>query len=96
MKFREYIANRIPKEGEFDTIIGDVYMPATVCLSKNIKFPTQGMEDKYGKLLDANINILNNDVIEVLFDNYKLGEQFCYDMAGYCLCDEYATLTGLE
>lgn len=96
MTFREYIANRIPTGGEFDTIIGDVDMPATVCLSEDMKFPTQTMEEKYGKLLDANINLLNDDVVEVLHDDYKLGEQFCWDMAGYCGVDEFTELTGLE
>lgn len=96
MTFREYISNRIPTEGEFDTIIGDVDMPATVCLSADMKFPTQAMEDKYGKLLDASVNILNNDVVEVLHDDEELGEQFCWDLAGYCGEDEYTALTGLE
>lgn len=96
MTFREYITNRIPTEGEFDTIIGDVDMPATVCLSDDMKFPTQAMEDKYGKLLDASINILADDVVEVLHDDYRLGKQFCWDMAGYCSCDECEELTGLK
>lgn len=96
MTFREYITNRIPTDGEFDAIIGDADMLATVCLSDDMKFPTPAMEEKYGKLLDASINMLNNDVVEVLHDGYKLGEQFCWDMVGSCSCEEYAALTGLE
>ncbi len=96
MTFREYIEARIQDEEEFDLIVGDVDMPATVCIDSDMKFPTPRMTEKYGALLDAEVEVLVTGVVEVFHESDNLGVRFCLDMAGYCSGEEYTKLTGLE
>ncbi|WP_409969639.1 hypothetical protein RFF05_06935 [Bengtsoniella intestinalis] len=96
MTFQAYILEKMAVDGEFDCIIGDVDMPATVCVGDDMPFPTDRMREKYGALLDAKVNVLSDSTVEVLFDDDRLGERFCLDMAGYCSQDEYTQLTGLD
>lgn len=96
MTFREYIEARIQDEEEFDLIVGDVDMLATICIDSDMTFPTPRMTEKYGALLNAEVEVLATGVVEVFHESDKLGERFCLDMAGYCSEEEYTKLTGLE
>lgn len=94
MTFAEYIVNHaIPNELEFDCVIGDVDMPCTLCWSTDCQLLPALAED-YGDLLDSPIKILNHGVIEVLYDDYKKGESFCWAQAGYISEEKYFAYFG--
>jgi hypothetical protein len=92
MKFREYILAKFSKEDEFDAEIGGVDMPCTFCGGEDFVI-TPYMEEKYGDLLNAEIGETSEDFCEVLYDNYKKGEEFSCSLAGYCSVEEYDKLT---
>lgn len=86
MKFIEYINARIKDEVEFDAIIGDVEMPATLGFCDDWVI-TDYCKEKFGELLESEIIIHERidylDIVEVLYDNDRVGEQFAYAVAGY-------------
>ena len=60
MTFAEYIVNHaIPNALEFDCIIGDVDMPATLCWDTDYKL-LPAVFEVFGDLLNSEINILQN------------------------------------
>lgn len=94
MTFLEFIVNQaIPNELEFDCIIGDVDMPCTLCWSKTDKIGSALLVE-YGELLDSEINFLDDGVIEVLYDDYEVGEAFCWAQAGYIPESTYRAFFG--
>lgn len=96
MTFAEYIVNHaIPNALEFDCIIGDVDMPATLCWDTDYKL-LPAVFEVFGDLLNSEINILNDGLIEVLYDDYEEGERFCWAQAGYVDCSDYIAWFGIE
>lgn len=94
MTFLEFIVNQaIPNELEFDCVIGDVDMPCTLCWSKTDKIGFALLAE-YGELLDSEINFLDDGVIEVLYDDYEVGEAFCWAQAGYIPESTYRAFFG--
>ena len=97
MTFLEYIIINKADEIEFDTVIGGVDMPATICLDDELVITDYCME-KYGNMLNSEIIVhkdctgLYTDTIEVGYDDYKVGEEFCYAMAGYVSDNEWNKL----
>lgn len=97
MKFIEYIEEAIKNEGEFDAVIGDVDMPATFCFCDDWKI-TDYCKEKFGDLLNSEI-VVHEDTtgryttsVEVLYDDEKVGEKFCWAVAGYIAEDEWNKL----
>ena len=93
MTFLEYIEARIKDEMEFDAIIGDVYMPATLGFCDDWRI-TDYCKNKYERLLNGEIVVHKgaNDVVEVLIDDSEIGESFCYAVAGYIAESEWNKL----
>lgn len=99
MTFREYLQENT--EAEFDMIIGDVEMPATVVWDEDMKI-TEYFEEKYSQMLDSTIEIHKDPKntytmsIELLDESIppKKGEEFVWALAGYCSTEEYAKLVG--
>lgn len=90
MKFIEYL--RQHDEFECELIIDNSDMPATfVWDSSYVDFTKDGLE-KYDKILNAEIEIINNDCIEIMCDDYELGRHFVLAMAGYISEKEYHRL----
>lgn len=86
MKFIDYINERIKDGNEFDAIIGDVDMPATFGFCDDWVI-TDYCKEKYEKLLESEIIVHEDptyiDIVEVLYDDYEIGEKFAYAVAGY-------------
>ena len=87
MKFIEYINERIKDGEEFDAIIGGVGMPATLGFCEDWII-TDYCKEKFGELLNSEITIIPEDesypeCVEVHYDDYKMGEKFCWAVAGY-------------
>ena len=88
MKFIEYINERIKDEKEFDAVIGDVDMPATLSFC-NDWIITDYCKEKFGELLESEIEIYKDptgrylDVVDVQYDDDKIGAKFCWSVAGY-------------
>lgn len=97
MKFIEYIEERIKDEYEFDAVIGDVDMPATFGFLEDWCI-TDYCKEKFGDLLNSEIIIHKDpkgrytETVEVLYDDYKVGEKFCWSVAGYIAEDEWYKL----
>ena len=86
MKFIDYINERIKDEEEFDAVIGGVDMPATFGFCDDWTI-TDYCKEKYRELLESEIVVRKRidylDVVEVLYDNDKIGEKFSWAVAGY-------------
>ena len=86
MKFIDYINERIKDGEEFDAIIGGVEMPATFGFCDDWVI-TDYCKEKYGELLESEIIVHKLidylDIVEVLYDNDRVGEKFAYSVAGY-------------
>ena len=83
MTFLEFINEHLIKnQEEYDAIIGNVDMPATLGMCENWVI-TDYCKEQYGDLLNSNCKIISGSLVEVFFDNYKKGEKFCVSMAGY-------------
>lgn len=95
MKFIEYINERIKDGEEFDAIIGGIEMPATFGFCDDWVI-TDYCKEKYGELLESEIIVHERidylDIVEVLYDNYRVGEKFAYAVAGYIAEDEWDKL----
>ena len=86
MKFIDYINERIKDGEEFDAVIGGVDMPATFGFCDDWTI-TDYCKEKYRELLESEIVVHKRidylDVVEVLYDNDKIGEKFAWAVAGY-------------
>ena len=86
MRFIEYIEERIKDEAEFDVIVDGVDMPATLGFCDDWVI-TYYCKEKYEDLLNSEIDVYEYthdiDTVEVLYDDYRVGEQFCWAVAGY-------------
>ena len=65
-----------------DLIIGGTEMPATFVWDENFRLTACGME-YYAELLQSPYKLLDNGNIEILCDNYELGEHFTLAAAGH-------------
>ena len=100
MTFREYLTEN--KETEFDMIIGDVEMPATVVWTEDMKI-TEYFEEKYSVMLNSQIELhgdsrgIYTTGVELLDESIppKKGEEFVWALAGYCSTEEYEKLVGV-
>ena len=97
MTFLEYIEERIKDGEEFDAVIGDVDMPATLGFCDDWKI-TDYCKSKYGELLNSEIVVHEDPTgnyttsVEVLYNNEEIGEQFCWAVAGYVAESEWNKL----
>lgn len=97
MKFIEFIEERIKDGEEFDAIIGGVDMPATFGFCDDWAI-TDYCKEKYGELLESEIELHKDstgnhtEVVDVFYNNYKVGEQFCWSVAGYIDDNEWERL----
>lgn len=86
MKFIEYIEKRIQDEEPFDVIIGGVDMPATLEFCDDWVI-TDYCKEQFGELLDSEIDVYEYKcdiaTVEVFYDDYLDGEQFCWAVAGH-------------
>lgn len=89
--FREIILDAKERDVEFDSVIGDVDMPATTVVPDDLVI-TSYCEEMYGDLLDAQAAWISDSVVEVLYDDYKKGEKFVLSLAGYCAESTYNKL----
>lgn len=71
-----------------DLIVGDVDMPATFVWYEDSTITEYGVE-KYRPIMDVAFTRLDNGNIEVLCDDWELGEDFCNAAAGYIADSEY-------
>ena len=100
MTFREYLQENT--EADFDMIIGDVDMPATVVWTDDMKI-TEYFEEKYSQILNSEIEIHEDPTgnytmsIELLDDSIspEKGEEFVWVLAGYGSTEEYEKLVGV-
>lgn len=94
MTFLEFINEHLIKnQEEYDAIIGNVDMPATLGMCSTWVI-TDYCKEQYGDLLNSNCKIISGSLVEVFFDNYKKGEKFCVSMAGYIGEKEFDKLFG--
>lgn len=80
----------LQSEAEMDCeiIVGNCDMPATFVWGEDFFVSDYGYE-KFKTLLDAKFNILPNGNIEILCNDWKLGEAFIQASAGYISQKEY-------
>jgi hypothetical protein len=71
-----------------DLIIGNSDMPASFVWNSDDRLTEYGIE-KFRPILEADYKILPNGNIEVLCDDWNLGEIFCLTVAGYISEAEY-------
>ena len=97
MKFIEYLKEVNAEEREFDACVGDVDMPATYCGDPDICLDNPYLHEKYGALLNAEVEIVKPGrgetevcVIDDVSD--ELGGSFFMAAAGYVSGDEYRKL----
>lgn len=95
MTFLEFINEHLIKnQEEYDAVIGDVDMPATLGMCEDWVI-TDYCKEKFGKLLDSKCKIINDTTVEVIDDiDYRIGRNFCYSVAGYIDCEEFDKLFG--
>lgn len=98
MTFLEYIEKEgIENEKEFDAIIGDVDMPATLGFCSDWKI-TDYCKQRFGGLLNSEIIVHEDPTgycttsVEVMFDDSEIGEAFCWAVAGYISEGEWEKL----
>lgn len=93
MPFIDFINKYLIEKGdEFDAIIGDVEMDCTLSACENWEI-THYCKKRFNKLLTATCTILKDSkVVEVDYDNYKEGENFCNSLAGYVSIKEFNAL----
>lgn len=76
-----------------DLIIGGAEMPTTFVWDEDSKLTNYGVE-KFRPVLEATFRRLDNRNIEVLCDDWELGEAFCLAAAGYIGDAEYNRIFG--
>ena len=97
MKFIDYLKEVNAQEREFDACVGDVDMPATYCGDPDICLDNPYLHEKYGVLLNAEVEIIKprkgeTEVCVIDDVSDELGESFFMAAAGYCSCEEYSKL----
>lgn len=80
MTFLELL--RSGQEFDCELIIGDVDMPASFVWSEGCIITDYGIET-FRAIMDAEAKILENGNIEVLCDDWRMGEFFAFAAAGY-------------
>lgn len=101
MKLVDFIKEHLIKdEEEYDAIIGDVDMPATLGACSDWEITSYCME-RFGDLLNSECKIIPAEnggvpVVEVDYDNYKKGIFFCKCLAGYIDYEEFNKLFGIH
>ena len=101
LTFADYIREKIKTGDEFDSIIGDVDMPATSSFLPRTEL-TDYCFEKYGELLNSPCKVIKEgtetetEVVEVFCDDYKMGESFIYACAGYVSVSEDEKLFGSQ
>ena len=83
------------RELDCGLIIGDVDMPASFVWTADSRISRYGIE-KYRPLMDAPIRSLPDGSIELLCDDWQLGEEFCLVAAGYIREAEYQRIFEME
>ncbi len=81
------------RELDCNLMVGNVDMPATFVWNEDSKISEYGIE-KYRTLMDAPIRFLHNGTLELLCDDWKMGEEFCIAAAGYIGESEYQKIFG--
>ena len=76
------------QELDCDLVIGDADMPASFVWNADSRISRYGIE-KYRPLMDAPVRRLHNGNIELLCDDWQMGESFCMAAAGYIGEAEY-------
>lgn len=76
-------------------MIGDVDMPASFVWTTDSRISEYGIE-KCRPLMDAPIRRLPDGSIELLCDDWQLGEEFCLAAAGYIRETEYQRIFEME
>lgn len=76
-------------------LIGDVDMPASFVWRTDSRISEYGIE-KYRPLMEAPIRRLPDGSIELLCDDWQLGEEFCLAAAGYIRETEYQRIFEME
>lgn len=84
---------RSGEEFDCDLVIGGAEMPASFVWSEDDEITAYGTE-KYRSILEAPFERLDNGNIEVLCDDWRLGEEFCLAVAGYIGDAEYRRIFG--
>jgi hypothetical protein len=74
-----------------DLIIGDSDMPASFVWDEDTSMTDYGIE-YFKPILDAEYERLPNGNIEIFCDDWELGEDFCYAVAGYVSEEKYRKL----
>ena len=97
MTFEEYLYKAGAEDREFEAIIDNSDMPATFSGADDFYF-SDHCRSIYGELLDSQIEIIkpdtdvNNEVIQVFYNNYGIAKDFCLSLAGYIGTKEYDRL----
>lgn len=98
MKFYEYLREVNAEEREFDAYVGNVCMPATYVGEKGIYLDNPYLHEKYGTLLNAEVEIAkpkregNTEVCVIDGVSVELGGSFFWAAAGYVSDSEYKKL----
>lgn len=84
---------RSGQELDCELIIGGSDMPATFVWYDGDIITDYGV-DAFRPIMEADYVMLDNGNIEILCDDWKLGEEFVAASAGYCGSREYKRLFG--
>ena len=76
------------KELDCELVVGSVDMPLSFVWNEDDRISGYGIE-KYRPLMEAPIHRLPNGNIELLCDDWRMGEEFCMAAAGYIGDAEY-------
>jgi len=91
MKFYEFLNQG--KELNIELVIGDVDMPASLCWNEGDIISEYGIE-KYKEVMNGECEYFEETestypFVNVKCDDYKLGEKFAFDCAGYISEEEF-------
>lgn len=81
------------RELNCDLKVGNVDMPASFVWNEDSKISEYGAK-KYRPLMDAPVRFLHDGTLELLCDDWKMGEEFCMAAAGYIGESEYQKIFG--
>lgn len=84
---------RCRQELDCELIIGGSDMPATFVWSEDSIITEYGV-NTFRPIMEADYIMLDNGNIEILCDDWRLGEEFVWAAAGYCGTKEYKRLFG--
>lgn len=89
-KFADFLKGN---ELDCELIIGGVDMPATFVWDGACLVTDYCME-KFRPIMESEYQVLPNGNVEVFCEDWRLGEYFCYAVAGYISVSEYNKLFG--